>query len=120
LKKYGRYAISDPTPEKGGYFRSDHFSFAKVGVPSLDLSEGVDNIEHGKIWGLAAHEKWIKENYHKPADNYEPDKWDFGGLVDDVKVYFETSYDLSMSKEFPEWSASFQFKSLRDKMMTKK
>jgi Zn-dependent M28 family amino/carboxypeptidase len=117
LKKYGRYAIADPTPEKGGYFRSDHFSFAKVGVPSLDLSEGVDNVEHGKEWGLAAHEKWINENYHKPSDNYEPDKWDFAGLTEDVKVYFETGYDLSMSKEFPEWSADFPFKSLRDKMM---
>ena len=53
LKKYGRYASPDPTPEKGGYFRSDHFSFAKAGVPSLYLSEGVDNVEHGKEWGLA-------------------------------------------------------------------
>lgn len=120
LKKYGRYAIPDPTPEKGGYFRSDHFSFAKVGVPSLDLSQGVDNVEHGKEWGLAAHEKWINENYHKPSDNYEPDKWDFAGLTEDVKVYFETGYDLSMSKEFPEWNPDFQFKSLRDRMMKEK
>lgn len=117
LKKYGRYAIPDPTPEKGGYFRSDHFSFAKAGVPSLDLSEGVDNFEHGKEWGLAREEKWIVENYHKPSDNYEPDKWDFGGLIDDVKVYFEVGYDLSVSKDFPQWSPGFQFKPLRDKMM---
>ncbi len=119
LKKYGRYAIPDPTPEKGGYFRSDHFSFAKVGVPSLDLSEGVDNVEHGKEWGLARQEKWISENYHKPSDNYEPDKWDFDGLVEDVKVYFETGYDLSVTDAFPEWSPGFPFKSLRDKMMKK-
>lgn len=119
LKKYGRYAIPDPTPEKGGYFRSDHFSFAKVGVPSLDLSDGVDNVEHGKEWGLARHEKWINENYHKPSDNYEPDKWDFDGLLEDVKVYFETGYDLSTTDAFPEWSPGFPFKSLRDKMMKK-
>jgi Zn-dependent M28 family amino/carboxypeptidase len=117
LKKHGRYAIPDPTPEKGGYFRSDHFSFAKAGVPSLDLSEGVDNVEHGKEWGLAREEKWIMENYHKPSDNYEPDKWDFDGLIDDVKVYFEVGYDLSISKQFPEWKPGFQFKPLRDKMM---
>jgi Zn-dependent M28 family amino/carboxypeptidase len=117
LKRYGRYAIPDPTPEKGGYFRSDHFSFAKVGVPSLDLSEGVDNVEHGKEWGLAREEKWVMENYHKPSDNYEPDKWDFDGLIDDVKIYFEVGYDLSISKDFPKWKEGFQFKPLRDKMM---
>jgi Zn-dependent M28 family amino/carboxypeptidase len=119
LQKYGRYAIADPTPEKGGYFRSDHFSFGKVGVPSLYLAQGVNNVEHGKEWGLAAHEKWINDNYHKPSDNYEPDKWNFDGLVEDVKVYFETGYDLSISEEFPEWSAGFPFKSLRDQMMKK-
>lgn len=119
LKKYGRYASPDPTPEKGGYFRSDHFSFAKVGVPSLYLSNGVDNVEHGKEWGLATSEKWIMENYHKPSDNYEPDKWNFEGMIDDIKVYFEIGYDLSISKDFPEWNAKFSFKSLRDKMMSK-
>jgi Zn-dependent M28 family amino/carboxypeptidase len=117
LKKYGRYANPDPSPEKGGYFRSDHFSFAKAGVPSLDLGEGVDNIEHGKAWGLEQQEKWTMENYHKPSDNYEPDKWNFEGMTDDVKVYFEIGYDLSMSQEFPEWSNGFPFKPLRDKMM---
>lgn len=117
LKKYGRYAASDPTPEKGGYFRSDHFSFARAGVPSLDLSEGVDNIKHGKEWALAQKEKWIMENYHKPSDNYEPEKWDFDGLIDDIRVYFEVGYNLSISAEFPAWSKGFPFKSIRDKMM---
>jgi Zn-dependent M28 family amino/carboxypeptidase len=117
LKKYNRYACPDPAPEKGGYFRSDHFSFAKAGVPSLYLSEGVDNVEHGKEWGLARSEKWVMENYHKPSDNYEPDKWNFDGMIDDIRVYFEVGYDLSISKEFPGWNRGFPFKSLRDKMM---
>jgi Zn-dependent M28 family amino/carboxypeptidase len=116
LKKFGRYASPDPAPEKGGYFRSDHFSFAKAGVPSLYLSGGVDNVEHGKEWGLARSEKWVMENYHKPSDNYEPDKWNFDGMIEDIKVYFEVGYDLSISKEFPEWNPRFPFKSLRDKM----
>lgn len=117
LKKYGRYANPDPMPEKGGYFRSDHFSFAKAGVPSLYVSQGVDNVEHGKEWGLAQTEKWIMENYHKPSDNYEPDKWNFDGMIDDIKVYFEVGYDLSISKDFPEWTSGFPFKSIRDKMI---
>jgi Zn-dependent M28 family amino/carboxypeptidase len=117
LKKYGRYANPDPTPEKGGYFRSDHFSFAKVGVPSLYLSKGIDDVEHGKEWALAESEKWIMANYHKPSDNYEPDKWNFEGMIEDIKVYFEVGYDLSISGEFPNWNAGSPFKSIRDQMM---
>lgn len=119
LKKYGRYASPDPSPEKGGFFRSDHFSFAKAGVPSLYVSEGVDNVDHGKQWGMERAANWIMENYHKPSDNYEPDKWNFDGMTEDLKVYFETGYDLSVSKEFPEWSKGFQFKNLHDSMMRK-
>ncbi len=118
LKKYGRYATPDPTPEKGGYFRSDHFSFAKVGVPSLALSKGVDDVEHGKKWGLEQSEKWTMTHYHKPSDNYEPDKWNFDGMIDDIRVYFEIGYDLSTTRDFPHWSAGSPFGVLRDKMMT--
>lgn len=117
LESHGRYASPDPTPEKGGYFRSDHFSFAKEGVPSLYLSKGVDNAEHGKEWGLQVSEKWIQDNYHKPSDNYEPENWDFKGMIDDIRIYFEIGYELSISNEFPEWNAGFPFKSLRDEMM---
>jgi Zn-dependent M28 family amino/carboxypeptidase len=117
LKRQGRYAIPDPTPEKGGYFRSDHFSFAKKGVPSLYLSKGVDNSEHGREWGLEQSEKWIQENYHKPSDNYEPEKWNFDGIINDLRIYFETGYDLSMTDDFPRWSSNFPFRSLRDEMM---
>ncbi|HLP72008.1 MAG TPA: M28 family metallopeptidase [Bacteroidales bacterium] len=117
LKRQGRYAIPDPTPEKGGYFRSDHFSFAKKGVPSLYLSKGVDNSEHGREWGLEQSEKWIQENYHKPSDNYEPEKWNFDGMINDIRIYFETGYDLSMTDDFPLWSSNFPFRSLRDEMM---
>jgi Zn-dependent M28 family amino/carboxypeptidase len=119
LKKHGRYAAPDPTPEKGGYFRSDHFSFAKKGVPSLYLSAGVDNIEHGKEWALAQKEKWTMENYHKPSDNYEPDKWNFEGMIDDIKIYFEVGYELSMTDKFPGWNPGFPFINLRDEMMNK-
>ncbi|HQG77533.1 MAG TPA: M28 family metallopeptidase [Bacteroidales bacterium] len=119
LGKYGRYATPDPTPEKGSYFRSDHFSFAKVGIPSLNLSSGVDNVEHGREWGLAQNEKWTMDNYHKPSDNYEPDKWDFSGMIEDTRVYFEIGYDLSNTDDFPEWKPGIPYKSLRDMMMQK-
>lgn len=117
LEKHDRYASPDPTPEKGGYFRSDHFSFAREGVPSLYLSKGVDNAKLGKEWGLQVSEKWIQDNYHKPSDNYEPEKWDFQGMIDDIKIYFEIGYELSITSEFPTWNAGFPFKPLREEMM---
>ncbi len=117
LKKYGRTVFPDPEPEKGGYFRSDHFSFAKAGVPSLALSDGVENVEHGREWGIAQQDKWTMEHYHKPSDNYEPAKWNFDGMIEDIKVYFEVGYNLSISTEFPNWNPGNPFKPLRDKMM---
>ena len=118
LKSHGRYVNPDPTPEKGSYFRSDHFSFARAGVPSLFLSKGVDDVEHGKEWALAESEKWIMEHYHKPSDNYEPEKWNFDGMIEDIKVYFEVGYDLSLTGDFPGWRPGSPFKSLRDSMMS--
>lgn len=120
LQKHDRYASPDPTPEKGGYFRSDHFPFAKRGVPALYVSKGVDNIEHGREWALNATEQWLNENYHKPSDNYEPEKWDFKGMVDDVRIYFEVGYDLSQTVDFPQWKPGTPFKAERDKMMAGK
>lgn len=117
LEKHNRYASPDPTPEKGSYFRSDHFPFARKGVPALYLSKGIDNIEHGKEWSLAESEKWTNENYHKPSDNYEPDKWDFNGMIEDIRILFETGYELSMTEDFPDWKPGFPFKNLRDEMM---
>lgn len=117
LNKHGRYASPDPYPEMGNYFRSDHFSFARAGLPGLYLAKGIDDVEHGKEWGLAELEKWIMEHYHKPSDNYEPDIWKFDGMIDDIKVFFEVGYDLSLTKEFPNWNPGSPFKPLRDEMM---
>ena len=119
LDRNQRYAMPDPKPEQGSYFRSDHFSFAKVGVPSLYLSKGIDDVEHGKEWGLEESRKWLMANYHKPSDNYEPELWKFDGMIEDVKVYFEVGFNLSMTNEFPEWNPTSPFKPLRDKMMQK-
>ena len=92
LNKYGRKLNPDPTPEKGGYFRSDHFSFAKVGIPALSLSKGVEDIERGKEWALKWWNQWIVDNYHKPSDEFDPEKWNFDGLIEDTRVYFEIGY----------------------------
>ncbi len=117
LKEHNRYAAPDPTPERGGYYRSDHFSFSKVGVPSINMSFGVDNIEHGKQWSFDTLGKWISENYHKPTDNYEPNIWKFDGMVEDIMVYFELGYKLSMTDKYPNWREGALYKAKRDEMM---
>ncbi|MCX6169464.1 MAG: M28 family metallopeptidase [Ignavibacteriales bacterium] len=117
IKENERYVVPEPTPEKGMYFRSDHFSFAKVGVPVLYFGSGMDNIEHGKQWGLDQSAKWLRENYHKPSDEYKPDIWKFDGMLADLKIIFEVGYDLSMTNKFPNWLAGSPFKANRDAMM---
>jgi Zn-dependent M28 family amino/carboxypeptidase len=117
LEKYDRYASPDPAPEKGGFFRSDHLNFAIAGVPALYPSKGIDDVEHGKEWGLDETEKWIMEHYHKPSDNFEPEIWKFDGMIDDIRVFFEIGYNLSMSEEFPEWKPESIYKPAREKMM---
>jgi len=117
LKSHNRYAAPAANPQSGGYYRSDHFSFSKVGVPSINMSSGIDNIEHGKQWALETIGKWGSENYHKPSDNYEPDIWKFDGMVEDVKVYFEMGYKLSTTSKFPNWREGIAYKAKRDEMM---
>lgn len=117
LQDHGRYAKADPTPAKGSYFRSDHFSFAKKGVPSLYLSSGNDNIEHGREWAVKQSEAWVNERYHKPSDNFEPDLWNFEGMINDIKVFFQTGYRIAITDDYPEWNENFPFRSLRDEMI---
>lgn len=107
----------DPTPEKGSYYRSDHFSFAKVGIPAVYIARGSDHVEKGREWVLEQREMWTREHYHKPSDNYEPDKWDFDGMVDDVRLFFRTGYMLAMDDKFPQWHEGTEFKAKRDAMM---
>lgn len=94
LKRNGRYARPDAAPEKGSYFRSDHLNFARKGVQVLYPGNGIDNVEKGEKWGKEQMEKWISENYHKPSDNYDPEKWNFEGMVDDIKIYFQIGYEI--------------------------
>jgi Zn-dependent M28 family amino/carboxypeptidase len=112
-----RVVTPDPTPEKGSYFRSDHFSFAKAGIPSVYIAKGADHIEHGREWTLEKRAAWGREHYHKPSDNYTPDLWDFDGMVKDVRLVFHAGYLLAMDDRFPNWREGTPFKALRDAMM---
>jgi Zn-dependent M28 family amino/carboxypeptidase len=108
-----RYVVKDPNSQTGMYFRSDHFSFAKKGVPSMFARGNVDSRQHGKEWAANMEKDYIQNRYHRPADNYEPDKWDLNGIVDDARLAFIAGYKLAKSDFFPAWKTGSEFKNLR-------
>lgn len=115
-KHQGRVVRPDPSPEKGYYYRSDHFSFAKAGIPALYTDEGTDHIVHGSEWTMARKNEYTTRRYHKPSDEYDPN-WDLSGAVDDVKLLFRVGYDLANSSDFPNWREGNEFRARRDKDM---
>jgi len=115
-REVGRVVLPNATPEKGSFFRSDHFPFAKQGVPALNAGSGIQHIEKGEEWGLAQQEQYIKDKYHKPSDEYDPD-WDLSGALEDLHMYFTLGYRLSMEAGFPNWKEGSEFKARRDAAM---
>ncbi len=116
-EKYDRYVLPDPNPHTGMYYRADHFSFARVGVPALFARGNCDNREFGKEWALKKEKDWINNNYHKPTDQYDPETWTFTGIVDDAKIMFKIGYELSNESTFPKWKEGSEFKEIREKQM---
>jgi Zn-dependent M28 family amino/carboxypeptidase len=103
----------EPTPEKGYYYRSDHFSFAKQGVPMLDASSGVDVRGKGKAFGQAARADYTAHRYHQPSDEYDPN-WDWSGAIEDLALYFNVGRQLADSREWPNWYKTAEFRAARD------
>ncbi len=116
-EKQGRYLRPDPEPEKGYYFRSDHFSFAKQGVPALYAKMGVEHIEKGEQWMRERVDWWVKNHYHKPSDEYDPEWWDLRGMEQNVRLLFRVGYRLADSNWFPNWREGTEFRAKRDAMM---
>ncbi len=112
----GRTVRSDPEPEKGFYYRSDHFTFAKEGVPALYTDAGVDHVEHGEAWTMERRAEYTAERYHKPSDEYDP-SWDLTGALDDLRLLFTVGYRLASSDGFPNWRQGTEFKARRDQEM---
>jgi Zn-dependent M28 family amino/carboxypeptidase len=112
-KEQGRTVNPDPTPEKGSYFRSDHFPFAKQGIPAVYPGGGTDSVEHGKEWTLAKREKYTAENYHKPSDEFDPN-WDLTGAIEDLRLLFKVGCRLAMESTFPNWKEGTEYKAKRD------
>lgn len=110
----GRYIIPDPQPEKGYFFRSDHFSFAKVGIPALYASGESEQMEKGKEWTKEQNTAWTQKHYHQPSDEYIPEEWNFEGMVLDGKLLFNIGYRLANERNFPQWKSGSEFKAARE------
>src|SRR5579859_7000387 len=113
-KDHGRYFTADARPEAGSFFRSDHFSFAKQGVPALSFHSGQDLVKGGVAAGRAASEAYTRDKYHQPADEFDPN-WDLTGMSQDLAILYDLGTQLANSREWPEWKPGSEFKAARDK-----
>jgi len=108
-----RVVKPDPEPEKGYYYRSDHFSFVRQGVPALYAESGVDYVDRPSGWGRQRRDEYTANDYHKPSDEIKED-WDLSGGVEDVQLYLRVAWALSQAGEWPEWNEGTEFKAIRE------
>jgi Zn-dependent M28 family amino/carboxypeptidase len=115
LKEHGRVVTGDAEPEKGFFYRSDHFEFAKQGVPALDADAGVDYVGKPAGYGQKKRDYYTEHDYHAVSDEVKPD-WDLTGAVEDLRVFFEVGYRVLQGDKYPEWKPGTEFKAKRDAM----
>jgi len=113
----GRVVRPDAEPEKGFYYRSDHFNFAKQGVPALDPDAGIDFIGKPAGYGMQKRDEYTSKDYHKPSDEVKPD-WDLSGAVKDAQVFFRIGYVVAQTDALPTWKAGTEFKAKRDSSLS--
>lgn len=110
----GRYIIPDPEPGAGHFFRSDHFNFAKVGIPALYASGSYEHITKGVEYAKEKSEAYVSHDYHQPSDEYSDD-WDMGGMIQDATLLYKLGYELSQDTTlWPKWKEGSEFKAIRE------
>ena len=110
----GRVIGIEPSPEKGSYYRSDHFSFAKLGVPMLSGASGQDLVDGGKAAGARKAADYTDNRYHKPQDEYDP-SWNWDGALSDLRIYYGLGRELAEGSNWPNWFQGTEFRGIRDK-----
>ena len=116
-QKQGRTLVEESNPAGGYYFRSDHFNFAKAGVPALYTDSGSDLAEGGKAAGDAAGKDYNDNRYHKPGDEYDPATWKLDGVIEDLTAVYEVGLQVANGDTWPNWYKDNAFRAARDKMM---
>jgi Zn-dependent M28 family amino/carboxypeptidase len=106
----------DPESEKGFYYRSDHFNFAKQGVPAFYPSEGVAFVDKPADFAMKKRDEYTANFYHKPQDEIQPG-WEMSGAKQDLELFFTIGYRVAQAAKYPEWRVGNEFKAIRDKQM---
>lgn len=114
-EKVGREATFENHPEAGYYYRSDHFNFAKVGVPALYTSNGIDVIGKGPVFGEKRDAEYTEKHYHRPSDEFDPATWTFEGGIEDLKLFFQVGKRLAFEEKMAQWKEGSEFKAIRGK-----
>ncbi len=109
----GRRYTPDPNPAAGSFYRSDHFPFAKIGVPAISFDSGEDLVVGGTARGAAMARDYNEKRYHQPDDEFDP-SWKLDGLADDAQLLHAVGYRLANSSDWPNWSEDSEFRATRD------
>lgn len=109
----GRYVAFENHPEAGYYYRSDHFNFAKVGIPALYTERGTDVVGKGKEYGEKMHDEYREKHYHRPSDEYDPATWTLAGGMEDLKLMFLVGKRIAFGDQVPAWKDGSEFKAKR-------
>ena len=112
----GRTVKPDPEAEKGYFYRSDHFEFAKEGVPALYIDSGVEYTGKPEGYGQQKRDEYTERDYHKVSDEIKPD-WDLSGAVEDTQLLFQVGYRVAQGDKYPEWKPGTEFKAKREEML---
>jgi Zn-dependent M28 family amino/carboxypeptidase len=112
--RFGLTVKNEPSPQAGSYYRSDHFSLARLGVPMLYAKGGEDLVNGGTAAGAAAAADYRKNRYHQPSDEYDPN-WDWSGAIRDLQIYWLIGRELAMSTAWPNWNQGDEFRDIRDR-----
>jgi Zn-dependent M28 family amino/carboxypeptidase len=113
--KTGRVIAFEAHPEAGSYYRSDHFNFAKVGIPALYASNGIEVIGKEAGYGKKMEEEYTEKHYHRPSDEYDAKTWVLDGAIDDLKLMFQVGKRLASTDKWPAWKEGSEFKAIREK-----
>ncbi|MCX6939898.1 MAG: M28 family peptidase [Verrucomicrobia bacterium] len=116
LQKTNRILVPDTEPQKGYFYRSDHFEFAKEGVPAFYTHSGKDIIGPTAGYGKKRSDDYTTEDYHKVSDEIKP-WWDFEGTATDTRLFFELGREVANTSKWPEWKPGTEFKAKRDAML---
>jgi Zn-dependent M28 family amino/carboxypeptidase len=115
-RRQDRVVLPEPTPENGFFFRSDHFNFAKVGVPALYIKLGVEDREKGAEWAKARNAEFTLKDYHKPSDEFRPGT-DLRGGLEDINLLYDIGRRLANERRFPQWYPQSEFRAARDRSL---